>query len=138
MEKAVQAEAELFTNLELKINQAKAVLGDETRLRSNVRVTRGYLTKLESAVSDYEQAVTVLLTFLETDVDQKAVYTNKLNKQLKVVNPILNQLHDAVDSFKPAKLPSPEAVNKAARSLACIKLKIRSSQKTIESKIALV
>ena len=69
MEKAVQAEAELFTNLELKRNQAEAVLADETRLRSNVRVTRGYLTKLESAFSDYEQAVTVLLTSLETDMD---------------------------------------------------------------------
>ena len=51
MEKAVQAEAELFTNLELKRNQAEAVLADETRLRLNVRVTRGYLTKLESAIS---------------------------------------------------------------------------------------
>ena len=107
MEKAVQAEAELFTNLELKRNQAEAVLADETRLRSNVRVTRGYLTKLESAVSEYEQAVTVLLTSLETDVDQKAVYTNKLNEQLTLVDPILNQLYDAVDSLEPAENPSP-------------------------------
>ena len=57
---------------------------------------------------------------------------------MKLVDPILNELHNAVDSFKPATLPSPEAVNKAARVLSCIKLKICSSQKTIESKIALV
>ena len=130
MEKAVQAEAELFTNLELKRNQAEAVLADETRLRSNIRVTRGYLTKLESAVSDYEQAVTILLTSLETDVDQKAVYTNKLNKQMKLVDPILNELQNAVDFFK--------AVNKAARVFACIKTNIPSMKKTIESKITLV
>ena len=45
MEKAVQAEAELFAILELKRNNAVTVLADETRLRSHVRVTRGYLTK---------------------------------------------------------------------------------------------
>ena len=138
MEKAVQAEAETFTNLELRRDQAKAVLGDEPRLKSNVRVTQGYLTKLKAAVFDYEQAVTILLTSLETDADQKAVYTNKLNEQMKLVDPILNKLHNAVDSFKPATLPSPEAANKSARILACIKLKICSTQKTIESKIALV
>ena len=130
MEKAVQAEAELFTNLELKRSQAEAALADETRLRSNVRVTHGYLTKLESAVSDYKQAVTILLTSLETDVDQKAVYTNKLNEQLKLTDPILNELQNALNFFK--------AGNKAARVFTCIKLKIRSMQKTIESKITLV
>ena len=128
MEKAVQAEAELFTNLE-------PVLADETRLRSNVRVTRGYLTKLESAVSEYEQAVTVLLTSLESDADQKAAYTDKLNEQLTLVDPVLNQLHDAVDSFKSAEDPPPEATNKAARSISSIKL---NSRKVINSKIALV
>ena len=86
MEKAVQAEAETFTNLELRRDQAKAVLGDEPRLKSNVRVTQGYLTKLEAAVFDYEQAVTILLTSLEADADNKAVYTNKLTKQMKLVD----------------------------------------------------
>ena len=90
MEKAVQAEAELFTNLELKRNQAVAVLADETRLRSNVRVTRGYLTKLESAVSEYEQAVTVVLVTLESDSDQRAVYTTKLSEQLALMDPVVN------------------------------------------------
>ena len=65
MEKAVQTEAELFTNLELKRNLAEAVLADETRLRSNVRVTHGYLTKLESAVSDYEQAAKRIVRTLD-------------------------------------------------------------------------
>ena len=130
MEKAVQAEAETFTNLELRRDQAKAVLGDEPRLKSNIQVSQGYLTRLEAAVCDYEQAVTILLTSLETDVDQKAVYTNKLNEQMKLVDPILNELQNAVDFFK--------AVNKAARVFACIKLKIRSMQKTIDAKIAAV
>ena len=62
MEKLVQAEAELFMNLELKRNQAEAVVADETRLWLNVRVTRGYLNKLDSAVTNYKQAVTDILT----------------------------------------------------------------------------
>ena len=106
MEKAVRAEAKLFTNLELKMNQAMTVLADETRLRSNVRVTRGYLTKLESAITNYEQAVTDLLTAEEMDINLKTVYTNKLNKQLKLTDPILSQLQNAVDFFN--------AINRAA------------------------
>ena len=106
MEKAVQAEAELFTNLELKRNQAEAVLGDETRLRSNVRVTRGYLNKLDSTATNYKQAVTDLLTSEEMDVNLKPVYTNKLTEQLKLTDLILSQLQNAVDFF--------DAFNKAA------------------------
>ena len=130
MEKAVQAEAELFTNLELKRNQAEAVLVDETRLRSNVRVTNGYLIKLESAVTNYEQAVTDFLTSDEIDVNLKMVYTNKLNEQLKLTDSILSELQNAVDFFN--------AINKAARVFACIKTKIRSMQKTVDAKIAVV
>ena len=76
MEKMVQAEAEMFTNLELKRNQAKAVLADKTRLRLNVQVTRRYLIKLESAITNYKQAVTDLLTSEEIDVNLKTVYIN--------------------------------------------------------------
>ena len=75
---------------------------------------------------------------METDVDQKAAYTNKLNEQLTLVDPVLNQLYDAVNSLKPTENPSLEAANKAARSLLSIKLKICSSQRIINSKIALV
>ena len=48
MEKALQSEAETLTYLELKRDQAKAVLGDKPRLKSNVRITQGYLTKLRN------------------------------------------------------------------------------------------
>ena len=54
------------------------------------------------------------------------------------MDPVLNQLHDAVDSLKSAENPSPEAANKAARSLSSINLKIHSSQRIINSKNALV
>ena len=99
MEKAVQAEAELFMNLELKRNQAEAVLADEERLRSNVRVSRGYLNKLDSAATNYKQAVTDLLTSKEMDVNLKMVYTNKLNEQQKLTDPILSELQNAVNFF---------------------------------------
>ena len=130
MEKAVQAEAELFTNLELKRNQAEAVPADESRLRSNVRVTHGYLNKLDSAATNYKQAVTDLLTSEEMDVNLKTVYTNKLNEQMKLTDPILSQLQNAVDFFN--------AFNKAARVFACIQTKIRSMQRTVDAKIAVV
>ena len=114
------------------------LLADKERLRSHVRVPSGYLTKLNSAVSKYEQAVTVVLTTLESDPDQRASYTTKLSEQLALVDPVVNQLHDAVDSFKRAEDLPLEAANKTARGILSIKLKISSSRKIINSKIDLV
>ena len=54
------------------------------------------------------------------------------------MDPVLNQLHAAVDFFKSAEEPPPEAANKTARSISSIKLKISSSWKIINSKICLV
>ena len=90
LEKALQLEAETLTNLELRQNQASAVLEDESRLTSSVRVTQGYLTKLEAAVTVYEQAISTLLTTFEADVENKTIYMNKLTDQMKLVDPILN------------------------------------------------
>ena len=78
----------------------QTLLADKERLRSHVRVPSGYLTKLNSAASEYEQAVTVFLATLESDSDQRAVYTTKLSDQSALLDPLTNQLHDAVDSFK--------------------------------------
>ena len=89
----------MFLNLELKRSQAEAVLLDEPRLRSNVRVTSGYLKKFYSAATYYEQAVTDLITSEEMDVNLKTVYTKKLSEQLKLTDPILSQLQTAVDFF---------------------------------------
>ena len=100
IEKAVQTEVEMFANLVLKRNIAVTLLADEERLRSHVRVPSGYLTKLNSAVSEYEQAVTVVLATWESDSDQRAAYTTKLNEQLALMDPVVNQLHDAIDNFK--------------------------------------
>ena len=52
----------------------------------------------------------------------------------------MNQLHDAVDSFKQAEDPPLEAVTakRTARSVSSIKLRIDSSRKLIKSKIDLV
>ena len=130
MEKLIQAEAELFTNLVLKRNQAEAVLADESRLRSNVRVSCGYLNKLDSAATNYEQAVTDLITSKEMDINLKTVYTNKLNEQLKLTDPILSQLQTAVNFFN--------TFNKAARVFACMQMKICSMQKMVDAKIAVV
>ena len=89
MEKLVQTEAKMFLNLELKRNQAEAVLLDEPRLQLNVWVTSGYLKKLDSAANNYEQSVIDLLTAEEMDINLKTVYTNKLKEQQKLTDPIL-------------------------------------------------
>ena len=80
IEKAVQTEVERFTNLALQTNNAETLLTEEERLRLHVQVPSGYLTKLNSAVSEYEQAVTVVLATLESDSDQRAIYTTKLSE----------------------------------------------------------
>ena len=128
----------MFANLVLKRNDAVTLLADEERLRLHVWVPCGYLTKLNSAVSEYEQAVTVVLTTLESDPDQRAAYTTKLSEQLALVDPVVNRLHDAVDSFKRAEDPPLEAAKRTARSISSIKLRIDPSWKLIKSKIYLV
>ena len=138
VDKAVQGEAESFANLVLKRNNAVTLLADEERLRSHVWVPRGYLTKLNSAVSEYEQAVTVVLATLESDSNQRGAFTTKLSEQLALVDPLVNRLHDTVDSFKHAEDPPLEAAKRTARSISSIKLRIDSSRKLIKSKIDLV
>ena len=86
---------------------------------------------------EYEQAVSALLSAFDDDVEQKTTYMDKLTAQMQLVVPILNDLHNAVDSFKSAPLPPPEAADKTARILAVIKLKIQIAQKSIESKIGI-
>ena len=48
LQKALQAEADAFHNLEMKQDLAKALLNDQQRLTSSVRVPQTNLTKLES------------------------------------------------------------------------------------------
>ena len=124
MEKALQSEVETLSNLELRRDQASAVLGDEARITSSVRVAQRYLTKLDTAVTDYQQAVLVLLTAFDDDMEQKTIYMDKLMAQMQLVDLILNDQHNAVNNFKLAPLPPPEAANKTARILAVIKVKI--------------
>ena len=70
----------MLLRLELQRNRAEAILLDEQRLRTSVRVSSGYLKKLESAANKYEQAITDLLTSEEMDINLKTVYTNKLTQ----------------------------------------------------------
>ena len=90
IEKVVQTEVERFANLALQMNNAETLLADEERLRSHVRVPSGYLTKLNSAASEYEQAVAIVLATLEPDSNQRVVYTTKLSDQLALVDHLTN------------------------------------------------
>ena len=85
--------------------QVQAVLQDEARITSNIRVTKGYLTKLVDAVTEYKQAVAALLTALEDDVDPKQTFTEMLTSQMELVEPLLNNLHNVLNSFKAAVIP---------------------------------
>ena len=140
LDKALQTEVEKFANLALQISNRVTLLGDEDRLKSHLRVPSTYLTKLSSAASKYEQAVAAVLATLEPDSDQRVVYTTKLNVQSALLDPLTNRLHNAIDNFKRAEDPTPEAVTarRTARSVSSIKLRIDSSRKLIKSKINLV
>ena len=91
-------------NLTLQMKNAETFLGDEERLKSHVRVPSTYLTKLNSAASEYEQAVTAVLTTLEPDSDQRVVYTTKLSDQSALLDPLTNRLHDVVDILNKQKI----------------------------------
>ena len=109
-------------------------------LKSHVRVPSTYLTKLDSAASEYEQAVAVILASLEPDSDQRVVYTTKSSDQSALLDPLTNQLHDAIDNFKRAEDLPLEVVTarRITRIFSSIKLRIDASQKLIKSKIDLV
>ena len=64
------------------------------------------------------------------DINLKTAYTNKLTQQQKLTDLILGQLQTAIDFFN---IP-----NKAARVFACLQMKIRSMQKLVDGKIAVV
>ena len=51
LQKALQAEADAFHNLEMKQNLAKALLDDQVRLTMSVSVPQSKLTKLKTAVT---------------------------------------------------------------------------------------
>ena len=101
---------------------------DEQRLRSDIRISRRYLEKLEAATNKYEQAISDLLITEKMDVNLKMAYTNKLTQQQKLTDPILVQLQTTVDFFD----------NKAACISACLKAKICSMQKAIEAKMDII
>ena len=140
LDKALQTEVEKSVNLAIQISSTETLLADKDRLKSHLWVPSTYLSKLSSAASEYEQAVAAVLATLEPESDQKVVYTMKLNVQSALLDPLRNKLHDAIDSFKQAEDPTPEAANarRIARSVSSIKLRIDSSRKLIKSKIDLV
>ena len=61
MEKRIKEEAEALLHLELQRTQAKATLMDGETIRSDIRVFRRYLEKLEAATNKYEHAISDLI-----------------------------------------------------------------------------
>ena len=73
----------------MKRDLAKALLDDQQRLTSSVRVPQTNLTKLEVAVTEYKTAVSTVIVASE-DADNKMVYKKKLTAQMQQLDPILN------------------------------------------------
>ena len=117
--KAQQTKADAFHNLEIKRDLAKALLEDQGRLTSSIRVPQTNLTKLETTVTEYKTAVSAVIAASEEEED-KTTYKEKLTAQMQQLDPILNQLYDAVDAFNPPITP-PAQTDKTTRILACIK-----------------
>ena len=58
------------------------------------------------------------------------MYKDKITAQMQQLDPILNELYEGMDAFKPPEVPQVQA-NKAARLLGCIKMKICAAQMRI-------
>ena len=74
--KAQQAENEALNNLGLKRDQATTLLQDPSRMIS-VRTPQSYLSKLETAINEYETAVSAVIAVTE-EQDIKTSYKEKL------------------------------------------------------------
>ena len=74
---AQQAEAEAFNNLGLKRDMATTLLQDQGRMISSIRTPQSYLLKLETAVNEYETAVSAVIAVTEEE-DIKKSYREKL------------------------------------------------------------
>ena len=77
--KALQVEADAFHNLEIKRDLAKALLEDQGRLTSSTPAN--YLTKLETAVTEYKTAVSAVIAASE-EAEDKTTYKEKLTAQI--------------------------------------------------------
>ena len=86
MEKRIKEEAVALLYLEFQRTQAKATLMDGEAIRSDIRVFRRYLEKLEAATNKYEQAISNLIIDY---TDLRMAYNNKLIQQLMLTDPIL-------------------------------------------------
>ena len=129
--KAQQAKADTFHNLGIKRDLATALLLDQGRLISNVRTPQSYLSKLETAVNEYETAVSAVIAVTEEE-DIKKSYKEKLTVQLAYLDPILDKLHYAVEAFNTSTGEEISAqTDKTNWIISCIKLKIHAAEKSI-------
>ena len=136
--KAQQAEADTFHNLEIKQDLATSLPEDQGRLISSVRTPQSYLSKLETAVTEYKTAVSAVLAASEEEEIKKS-FKEKLTAQLSQLDPVLNQLHDTVDAFNtPTEEETPAQTDKTNRIISCIKLKIHGAEKSIGTKLQIV
>ena len=65
--KAQQAKTEAFNNLWLKRYMATTLLQDQGRMISNIRTPQSYLSKLETAVTEYKKAVSAVIAASEEE-----------------------------------------------------------------------
>ena len=68
----------MLLHLELQRIQAEATLMDGETIRSDIRVFRRYLEKLEAATNKYKQDISDLII---NDTNLKMAYTSKLTQQ---------------------------------------------------------
>ena len=70
-------------------------------------------------MTEYETAVSAVIAASEEEED-KMTYKEKLTAQMGQLDPILNQLYDAVEAFNPPT-ETPAQTDKTTQILACIK-----------------
>ena len=87
-------------------------------------------------MTEYETAVLAVIAASEEEEIKKS-YKEKLTAQLLQLDPILNQLHDAVDAFNPSTETLAQT-DKTTWIIACNKLKNHLAEKSINTKLKIV
>ena len=76
--KAQQAETDTLHNLGIKRDLATSLLEEQDRLISSVRTPQSYLDKLETAVMEYETAVSAVIEASEEETLKRPTSRNLL------------------------------------------------------------
>ena len=139
LDKAVKAEVETLTGLELKFTGAqKALQRQEQGSPLSERSVETLLNSLEDAIKTYESSIAGIIAVSAEEEEAKRPYLDKLAEWMAKVDPVLDQLHANLKTHRVASNP-PEPLGDASnRTKLVIQMKIKLAHTQIESRLNLI